>query len=220
MTHPIEPEVMPAERHNSEAMRLAANQAIQAHMMTKAGAQMFAVGAIACGHIMSTAKERLIHGQFEAWESKYLKSIPRSTRKRYMQMFTAWKLSENGKCPAVGHLLSAAPADLTQNHIQRIAPQIIEVLDGRTFAELGRELGVFKPRETRSVRAGRRIGKLTGDKEVDHQHLARLWVEDLERITGEAENYPTWLSSDDLNRAIRALVTALSKLGYTQFKEG
>jgi hypothetical protein len=215
-------EVLPPEDPNtadSEQSRLAANYAIQAHEMTKRGAQMFAVGALICGFIMTREKARLEHGQFEKWRKKYLKPIQTRTAQRYTKVAQRVAELQSSKCDTVTHLLeSTNPSGVTEHQIQKIAPLILEITEGKTFTELGRELGIFKPRETKARKFARKHGPRTGDHQADAEHDAQIWADDVEKLLEPAGLYKDIITDKDLTRVAHALNGALAALGLIKIE--
>lgn len=215
-------EVLPPEDPNtadSEQSRLAANYALQGHNLTIRGGQMFVVGALVCGFVMQREKARLPHGQFEKWEKKYLKAIPRRTGKRYMQVSCRVKEIQESKCATVAHLIEQGPpSELTETHLQKIAPLITEITEGRTFTELGRELGIFKPRETKHRKYVRKMGLPTGDHQADAEHTARVWADEVETLLDPAALYKDTITDKDLTRVAHALNGALAALGLIKIE--
>ncbi len=215
-------EVLPPEDPNtadSEQSRLAANYVLQAHRMTQQGSQMFAVGALACGFILLNEKARLPHGEFDKWQRKHLKPISRPTGKRYMQIAGKMHELQESKVSTVRHLLEGTrPSDLTENHIQRIAPMIQEITEGKTFTELGRELGIFKPRNTKSERARKRLAKRTGDAVVDAEHDATAWTDEVVALLARVDDHKDAINGKDLTRLATSMRETALSLGLMKIE--
>jgi len=198
---------------DSDDMRLAANHALQAHENTRVSAQVMVVNALACGFIMFHAKEALPHGEFGDWQKKYLADIPERTRARYLAFAKA--LADQGG--ASSSLLTVAsfapPGDLTQERVARIAPKIREATEGRTFTELGRDLGVFKPKNTKTERAKKK--KRTGNKAHDHAEDAHEWVVAVCEVCADHDHHVDNLRELDVDPLVNALADTLHALGIT-----
>lgn len=190
---------------DSESMRLAATRANQLHSMAISGSEMMVAGALFCGMILMRAKRCLPHGAYLKWQKQYLSGIPERTLRRYLNYAEAITVLKKKQIGHVADLLLSNPEDFTEANLRAIAPKVRQLTSGKTFAELGRELGIVKERDTPSRKAERRHSRDTGHKPTDYARYAAEWTDELQRLAPQAEQFENYIQDEDLNRVVAAI---------------
>ena len=139
------------------------------------------------------------------WQKKYLCGIPDRTQRLYLRYAHMIELRGKGKLATIANLLSIDPQEVTQDYIQRVAPKVREITSGKTFAEIGRELGIVKERDTPSRKADRKHAKDTGHKPTDYARYAAEWADELERLAPQAEQFEHYIKDEDFNRVVTSM---------------
>jgi hypothetical protein len=201
---------------DSEEARKIAMWAIGHHGLTRAGATLTVVAAIACGIQLKKAKELLPHGEYEKWWKKYMQCISRRTVHRYLSLVIFLEHVAGGKCATVAHLLDVPPEKMTTEYAKQVAPHVAKVVEGKSLTQLYQDFGIIKARASKFDEArerDRRVAEASFGAPEDRQmYLAlELFGEVREKLT-MWETVIDAMPDAKRDEAVRALSLVIERL--------
>jgi len=193
---------------DSKEIRTRATYAIGYHEGTKLSAQQMVVNAIACGVQLQRAKATLPHGQYMNWRKNYIgKTISDRTLNYYLKLVDTLALEHKSKYATVADLLDVNPSKVTPAYAGRVLPKVNRLTEGKHYRELLEDFNIIKPRQTKSIKAAKKMPARTGDNETDQKNLGHVWVEDVLALLDGAESFKGHLHDEDLTALLNSFTS-------------
>ncbi len=220
-------EVVSDKKQSDLALRQHMANALAFHQLSKNCAQYAVLYAARSGAELIQAKEACGHGQFMKWVNKHLPSIGHQCANRYMSLAEGLQakiktLPNYASVRNLNLLDLPDPRDLKSVEHSKVARAVQKISDGKTVTQLYLDLGIVKPRKTKSSVGTEKVRQATaalaGQVDTDKTHmaaLARVWVDDLEEqfSPDRLRDRIREMHEDDINRFVTLLRSTLSFLG-------